>query len=61
MRKVLNEVDWPCQVRTLFHTQNLGAKVGVSSAIAWMLESESEGIILDDDVVPLPSFYQFAD
>jgi hypothetical protein len=52
-------VDWPCQVHTLFRDDNLGCGRGPASAIHWFFENEFEGIILEDDCVPAPSFFRF--
>ena len=30
-----NDIDWPCQVFTLFRSHNLGCRRGVSEAISW--------------------------
>jgi hypothetical protein len=54
------EVDWPCQVNTLFREANLGCKLAVSQAITWFFEQVEEGIILEDDCVAHPSFFAFA-
>lgn len=60
LRKYLVEhVDWPCEVKTLFRAENLGCKVAVSSAITWFFEHEEMGIILEDDCLPSASFYTF--
>lgn len=61
VRRIATEVDWPCEVKTLFRTENLGCKVGVSSGIDWFFENEEEGIILEDDVLPLPGFFGYCD
>ena len=61
VREIVTAVDWPCELQTLFRKENLGCKRGVSSGIAWFFENEDEGIILEDDVVPEPSFYRFCD
>lgn len=58
-REIVNEIDWPCQVRTLFRDHNLGCKQAVSSALDWFFEQEEMGIILEDDLVIDPSFFQF--
>ena len=59
-RAIATGVDWPCKVHTLFRSENLGCKVAVSSGISWFFEHEPEGIILEDDIVPLPSFFTYA-
>lgn len=58
-RRVVERVDWPCQVRTLFREQNVGCRRAVSEAITWFFESEEEGIILEDDCLPAPDFFHF--
>lgn len=60
VRALAKEVDWPCEVRTKFNETNLGLRKGVSSAIAWFFENEPEGIVLEDDTLPVPSFFRFA-
>jgi hypothetical protein len=61
VRKIATAVDWPCEVKTLFRTENLGCKRGVSGGINWFFENEEEGIILEDDVLPMPSFFPYCD
>ena len=58
-RTLATTVDWPCEVVTLLRTENLGCKLAVSSAISWFFEHEPEGIILEDDCVPAPSFFPY--
>ncbi len=60
-RSIVNYIDWPCDVKTLFRTENLGCKNAVSSAIDWFFEHEEEGIILEDDCLPASSFFNFCD
>jgi hypothetical protein len=56
---VLNGIDWDCEVKTLFRDKNLGCGKAVSSAIDWFFDHVEEGIILEDDCVPDPSFFPF--
>lgn len=58
-RRIATDIDWPCEVKTLFRDGNLGCRVGVSTAIDWFFEHEDEGIILEDDCVPSPSFFPY--
>ena len=58
-RAVVEDVDWPCEVHTLFRAENLGCSRGVSGAIHWFFEHEPEGIILEDDCLPTPGFFHF--
>lgn len=56
---VLQAIDWPCEVHSLFREYNLGCAVAVSSAIDWFFSEVNEGIILEDDCLPDPSFFPF--
>jgi hypothetical protein len=60
-RSIVSQVDWPCEVHTLFREKNHGCKEAVSSAISWFFENVEEGIILEDDCLPDLSFYKFCD
>lgn len=60
-RHIATQVDWHCEVHTLFRDENLGCKEAVSSAITWFFEQVEAGIILEDDCVPHPSFFSYCD
>lgn len=61
IRDMLKEIDWDCELHTLFQERNLGCGLGVSSAISWAFENEDKLIILEDDCVPNLSFFTFCD
>lgn len=56
---ILENINWECEVKTLFREQNLGCKYAVSGAISWFFENEEQGIILEDDCVPNLEFFKF--
>ena len=58
-RKIATNVDWDCEVKTLFRDQNIGCRLAVGQAIYWFFEQEPEGIILEDDCLPSQSFFWF--
>jgi hypothetical protein len=58
-RDVATQVDWDCELCTLFRDENLGLKEAVSSAITWFFQHVESGIILEDDCVPHPSFFSY--
>lgn len=58
-RKIVEKIDWQCEVITLFREKNLGCKIAVSTAINWFFENEEMGIILEDDCLPSESFFTF--
>ncbi|HTW96313.1 MAG TPA: hypothetical protein VMD74_01485 [Candidatus Methylomirabilis sp.] len=60
-RKIVETIDWPCEVRRNFSEINLGCKKRVSSAIDWFFDQVAEGIILEDDCLPNQSFFYFCE
>jgi hypothetical protein len=60
-KHVLDNIDWPCKVKTLFRKKNLGCKYAVSGAIDWFFKNVEQGIILEDDCLPSQSFFRFCE
>jgi hypothetical protein len=58
---LLSNIDWDCEVKSLFREENLGCGKAVSSAITWFFDNEKNGIILEDDCVPNQSFFRFCE
>ena len=58
-REVVKQIDWDCEVKTLFRESNLGCRIAISSSIDWFFENVEEGIILEDDCLPSESFFWF--
>lgn len=58
---VLNGIDWDCEVKTLFRGENLGCGLAVSEAITWFFDNVEQGIILEDDCLPHPSFFPYCE
>lgn len=60
-RALASRFDWDCRIRTKFSEKNLGCGMGVSSAISWAFETENELIVLEDDIIPDPSFFPYCE
>lgn len=58
-RAIATSLSWPCEIETRFSDKNLGCKIGVSTAIDWFFSRVDEGIVLEDDCIPDPSFFSF--
>ncbi|KMQ52938.1 protein containing nucleotide-diphospho-sugar transferase domain [Chitinispirillum alkaliphilum] len=58
---VMNNIDWECEVKTLFREKNIGCKYGPGNAIKWFFEHEEMGIILEDDCLPVLSFFWYCE
>ena len=59
VRRIATAVDWSCEVQTHFQDQNLGCGRALAIAITWFFENVPEGIILEDDTVPVPAFFEY--
>lgn len=60
-RLVSTKIDWDCELNILFRDSNLGCGKSVSEAITWFFDHVEEGIILEDDCLPDPTFFLFCD
>lgn len=58
-RRIVEKVNWPCEVLTNFSDVNLGCTQRVSSGIDWVFEQSEEAIIMEDDCLPDPTFFRF--
>lgn len=59
--KILALIDWPCTLKTLFRTENVGCGKGVAGAINWMLREEEMGVIIEDDCQVSADFFRFCE
>ena len=59
VRRIIEKVEWDCDVKTLFRTKNMGCARAVSHAITWFFNQVPEGIILEDDCLPDVSFFWY--
>ena len=59
-REVIKQnIDWDCEVKTLYSEFNQGCKIGVSKAITWFFNQVEEGIIIEDDCIPHIDFFGY--
>ena len=60
-RKVVETIDWECEVHRNFSDTNLGCRNRVVSGLDWVFEQVEEAIILEDDCLPSSSFFRFCE
>ena len=60
-RAVVENIDWPCEVERNYSAVNLGCRKRVSSGLDWVFNRAEEAIILEDDCLPHPTFFEFCD
>lgn len=58
---ILSNIDWKCEIKTLFRETNKGCKIAVSEAVDWFFTHEDMGIIIEDDCLPNKSFFKFCE
>lgn len=58
-RRIVEHIDWPCEVRRNYSEVNLGCRRRVASGLDWVFSKVDEAIILEDDCLPDPSFFHF--
>jgi len=61
VRKIATAVDWECEVLTDFADVNIGLRKRISSGLDWVFAQVEEAIVLEDDCLPDPTFFQFCD
>lgn len=59
VRRIVEQVDWPCELLCNYSEENLGCKMRVSSGLDWVFGQVEEAIILEDDCLPDPTFFRF--
>ncbi len=55
----INNIDWDCEVKTLFRDHNHGCDPAIRQAISWFFDQVEEGLIFEDDVFVNRSFFYF--
>lgn len=60
-KTMMDAVDWPCEVKTLFREGNLGCAKAVYEAISCFFEHEEFGIIIEDDVIVSLDFFKMCE
>jgi hypothetical protein len=60
-RKIVEQIDWECEVLKNYSDHNLGCRDRVSSGLDWVFTQVPEAVILEDDCLPDPSFFRFCE
>jgi len=59
VQESIKRVDWHANIETRFRSENLGLKNSVVDAVSWAIEEYGEVIVLEDDAIPGPEFYEY--
>jgi len=60
-RRVVERINWPCELVKNYAPSNLGCKHRVASGLTWVFEQAPEAIVLEDDCLPHPTFFRYCD
>lgn len=60
-RKIVENIDWDCEVYRNYSIVNRGCGLGPYNAIDWAFTQEEQLIVLEDDCVASQSFFRFCD
>lgn len=58
-RRLVAGIDWRCDVQTNYSDVNLGCRDRVASGLSWAFTKTDRAIILEDDCVPTPLFFEY--
>ena len=58
-RKVVAQVDWECEVETLYQERNFGCDPSEYISQKWAFSRVEKCVVLEDDDVPSVSFFSF--
>jgi len=61
VRKVVERIDWPCDLHRDYSEANLGCGKRISSGLNAIFGEHERAIILEDDTLPDPTFFAFCD
>lgn len=60
-RKIVENIDWDCEIFKNYSETNLGCGKRPSSGISWVFSHVDKAIILEDDCVPCETFFPYCE
>ncbi|WP_416439622.1 hypothetical protein [Phnomibacter sp. MR] len=58
-RQLIDQISWPCTVTKNYAATNMGLRGRFDSGLDWFFDLNEAGIVLEDDVIPDPSFFTY--
>jgi len=58
-KKIIDAVDWPCDVVTHYSEKNVGCRKTLSEGLIWAFNQVDRAIVLEADCLPDASAYRF--
>lgn len=60
-KKLVAQIDWECNLKTMFLTENLGPSKAPYTFIKWFFSHEEQGIVLEHDCLPHSDFFAYCE
>ena len=54
-------IDWDCELHKIYSDKNLGCAHRATTGLDYVFEKEEQAIILEDDTLPDPTFFEFCE
>jgi len=59
-QRVFDQIDWDCDLKTLYRSTNCGAGKAIFDAINWFFNNVEEGVVFEEDCIPHQDFFQYS-
>lgn len=60
-RKVVDDIDWKCEIYKNYEQSNIGPKIKISSGLNWVFQHVDRAIILEDDCLADFDFFYYCE
>lgn len=60
-RNEVNSIDWDCKIHKKYADKNLGLRRNIAGGLKWVFSKVDEAIVLEDDLIPEISFFQYCE
>lgn len=61
IRSFVSEVDWLCDVKLFYREEYVDIYTSLRGAIDWVFSNEDEAIVLEEDCVATPEFFEYCE
>jgi len=61
VKGLFDEIEWCADIHKNYSEENMGCRARVTSGLDWFFSENERGIILEDDCIPLDSFFLFCE
>lgn len=59
VRSYVRQIDWACEVKTWFRDEYVDVFTSLWGAIDWVFDNEEQAIVIEEDVIASPAFFDY--